>query len=47
MSRAQSSPKVEITLLPLLVHIMSVKLIFHERVSCFLIRSDLKILAEK
>lgn len=51
MSRAQSSPKqtpkVEIALLPLLVHIMSVKLIFHERVSCFLIRSALKILAEK
>lgn len=44
---SESTPKLQITLLPLLVHIIMVKLIFHERVSCFLIRSAPKIPTEK
>ena len=43
---SESIPELQITLLPLLVHIV-VKLIFHGRVSCFLIRSALKIPTEK
>lgn len=46
-SSSESAPKLQITLLPLLVRIITMKLIFHERVSCFLIRSAPKILTEK
>lgn len=46
-SSSKSAPKLQITLLPLLVCIITMKLIFRERVSCFLIRSAPKILTEK
>lgn len=44
---SESTPELQITLLPPLVHIIMVKLIFRERVSCFLIRSAPKIPTEK
>lgn len=46
-SSSKSAPKLQIALLPLLVCIITMKLIFHERVSCFLIRSAPKILTEE
>lgn len=44
---SESTPELQISLLPSLVHIIMVKLIFRESVSCFLIRSALKIPTEK
>lgn len=51
LGHAQHSPKqtavLEIALLSFLVCVITMKLIFHEGASCFLIRSALKIPANK